>query len=626
MPKDTAGSAIWTIGKLVQAVKDKAGTGTTRIEIPRFQRHLVWNAQQRVDLIDSIHKGYPIGSIMLFKRFNPGSPHEVFQVVDGLQRTSTLVHYAERPLTYVPIDLFPAHAMSAIASALDVEEEHLQRAITDWMRETERLTFSAGFAPNKLVRHLADSLEREGAKSNETLIDLVGSALDELKTAVDISSVSLPVVTYSGSEGELPEIFERVNQSGTKLNKYEVFAATWLNSATLVQNSDIRIAVNEKYNSLLVRGYNISGLEKDKAIQDFNLFEYLFGLGKWIVREHGLLFKEKSDPAETEPAAFSLTCICLGQQLARMGQLPEFMPKAADSVIDPAKMEVALRTAATAVEKWLRPFISLRLNSTTDKVDLAHGELQIVSMIARAVVGRWDSRGDWSELPNWQDDWKKLEHAMPQHYLMDLIEETWRGPIYTTLFNRVWETDESGAISSPSGHYEKGIPWATWDNSLEAWFAKQIAREQRSRPYVRPVDRVFLRYVYAGIVTYQENAQQDYELEHLYPVARLKELISEDEQGWPISCIANLALFTKALNREKSKQTISEHLEENPLPPAEHKALEKLLLCNVSDVAITEGFDLTSYRGFLTSRWSKMKTTLMYALKVAKNPEDPSES
>ncbi len=102
MPKDTAGSTIWTIGKLVQAVKDKSGTGTTRIEIPRFQRHLVWNERQRVDLIDSIHKGYPIGSIMLFKRFNPGSSHEVYQVVDGLQRTSTLVHYAERPLTYVP--------------------------------------------------------------------------------------------------------------------------------------------------------------------------------------------------------------------------------------------------------------------------------------------------------------------------------------------------------------------------------------------------------------------------------------------------------------------------------------------------------------------------------------------
>ena len=116
-------------------------------------------------------------------------------------------------------------------------------------------------------------------------------------------------------------------------------------------------------------------------------------------------------------------------------------------------MEAALGASADFVQEVLAPYTSLRLNAATDGFDLAHGELQIVSMIARAAVGRYDSRGDWSERAGWEDDWATLRVAMPQHYLMDLIEETWRGPLYTLLFNRVWSADEDGKIVGPSPHY-----------------------------------------------------------------------------------------------------------------------------------------------------------------------------
>ncbi|WP_344008010.1 DUF262 domain-containing protein, partial [Isoptericola halotolerans] len=332
-----------TVGQLVSATQPQSGGASgMRIEIPRFQRSLVWSDEQRKTLIESIHKGYPIGSLLLYKRPNPKGDEEVYQVVDGLQRTSTLVAYANTPLSYAPIDVFPSEVIKQVSATLGTDVSHVQRAITDWMKATEKLTSAAGFASNKLAKRLLEALEREEDQDLLAQLEsILDDGLDLLRNEVDITGVPVAVVTYTGDEADLPDIFERINQRGTKLNKYEVFAATWIYSPTNVASDGIREAINSKYNSLLSQGYSINGLEKDRSIQDFNLFEYLFGFGKVLVGSHPSLFSEPAqpDPTSTEPAAFSLSCVVLGEQLSEMKRLHQLMPKDSDSLINPSKME-----------------------------------------------------------------------------------------------------------------------------------------------------------------------------------------------------------------------------------------------------------------------------------------------
>lgn len=619
MTKDTASSQVWTIGKLVQAVDADPGI-KTKVVVPKFQRRLVWKEEQRLSLIESIYRGYPIGAILLSKRPADASGTEVYQVVDGLQRTSTLVRYTQEPLTWAPPDLVAKDTIRKISSKLSIPVDNLVSATVSWLRATKTTTFVAGYAPG----NIADAIRENFDLAEAAVADCIGEfaeLLDQIKADVDITGVSLPVVTYSGPESELPEIFERINQSGTKLSKYEVFAATWLNeSGTQVSSAEIRQAINEKYAALIERGFAIDGLEHDQSIVDFNLFEYLFGFGKVLVKSHPLLFARRSDPAETEPAAFSLSCVTRGHQLSSMHDLPQFMPLALDGVIDPTAMEQALRESAKAVEKWLRPFIGLRLNAASDNgIDFAHGELQIVSMIARAAVGRWDARNDWSENPDWHDDWTALSRALPQHYLVDLLEETWRGPIYSKAFNRVWSTDDDGAITGPSMHYASPISERNFNETLNSWFDRQLAREQRSRPYVRTIDRTLLRFTYADLVSHKMDTGTQFEIEHLFPVSRLKRIISAtDGPGWPISSIANLALFTKSLNREKSSKTISEHLRTVEISEAERSVLEKLLLCDIDDVSIDDArLTRDAYIEFLESRWLAVREEIVKNLNVS---------
>jgi hypothetical protein len=75
-----------------------------RLRVPRFQRALRWDADDKWKLLDSMERGYPIGTLLLWKRAastnDIGSPlprgpdpplqGDVYLVVDGQQRITTL--------------------------------------------------------------------------------------------------------------------------------------------------------------------------------------------------------------------------------------------------------------------------------------------------------------------------------------------------------------------------------------------------------------------------------------------------------------------------------------------------------------------------------------------------------
>lgn len=617
MKSGMSGSEVWTVGKLVDSIRSPESVGV-RVEVPRFQRRIVWSREQREGLIESIHRGYPIGSILLSKRAGTG---EAYELVDGLQRTSTLLAYSERPLLLAPVDALPSQTLVEVAAVLGSELGEVTTRFHAWMKRVEEMTFAKGFTPTRLVEAISAGqlpLNDDAAARLEALAE---KALDALRDNVSIGAVQLPVVTYTGPESELPEIFDRINSSGTKLSKYEIFAAAWISKQTLIKRDEIRSAITLKYQALLDAGFTIEGLERDVAISDFNLFEYLFGLGKVLKDKFSLLFAGSEDPTEVEPFGFSLVTVAAGLQLAKMKQLYEGIPTGDDMLLDPSEIEEHLFEAAQKVNDWLKPFLGLRLNSTSSQPFVAHGELQMVSMIARTLVGRWDPFSGWIERPDWQADWAALEVAMPQHYLQDVIQDRWRGPLYSICYERVWEkvvdADGSEVGMSPSTHYARPVDRPSIDNVLNTWFDGQKRREQRSRPYIRTADKVFLKFLYTGILSnLEEQGSTLFELEHLFPVSRLRDLIDAGEAGWPISCIANLALYTKQLNREKTKTTIAEYLTTQPVSAAIREQITRLTLVDPSTVDIPPSWGRSHYEAFLDQRWSVMKKRLYESLKV----------
>jgi hypothetical protein len=272
-----------------------------------------------------------------------------------------------------------------------------------------------------------------------------------------------------------------------------------------------------------------------------------------------------------------------------MKTLPQSMYRASGGRIDPSVFEDALLDACDFVHTTLRPYIGIRLNSASGGLTVSHTEYQIASMICRVLAGRFVPAA-WEEREDWEADRVKLRTHLPQYYLHDLLVGGWRGAGDTKLFYRTWRIPDGASEPVPSSVYLEPIPSADWEATLRSYFEEQVVRVQRMRSHIRAIDKLFLRFVYSGIVSYMEEMQKSFEIDHLLPVSRLIDLIGEDGEGWPISHVANLALFETALNREKTKYTIPEYLERSATASAagesRSRAIDRYLLCEAGECGI----------------------------------------
>ncbi|MEL6181637.1 MAG: DUF262 domain-containing protein, partial [Myxococcota bacterium] len=96
---------------LVEDLLGEAKRG--RLRVPRFQRGLQWQGRHVRELFDSIVRGFPIGSLLLWSRNAPNAivrfgpvvvdvpAQQAHYIVDGQQRITALVgallHPEDRP-------------------------------------------------------------------------------------------------------------------------------------------------------------------------------------------------------------------------------------------------------------------------------------------------------------------------------------------------------------------------------------------------------------------------------------------------------------------------------------------------------------------------------------------------
>ena len=210
-----------TVEELLKLAKDG------RLRLPSFQRALNWGADDKWKLLDSMERGYPIGTLLLWKRAaankdtgirlhrGPVLPShgDVYLIVDGQQRITTL---------WEALALEPEEAQPTIVFDM-VSDNFVVRAL----KKTERGTaghVGEGGVPPALPMHLAlDAI---------TLSEWVPSALPrEVKlryyeVGKRLREYLIPTYTVEGDDIEiLRNIFDRTNSTGKALKRDEVFDA-----------------------------------------------------------------------------------------------------------------------------------------------------------------------------------------------------------------------------------------------------------------------------------------------------------------------------------------------------------------------------------------------------------------
>jgi hypothetical protein len=225
-----------------------------RLRIPPFQRRFRWYGNDIERLFDSVRRGYPIGSFLLWERaaeaghvdFGPlrvEAPElqDAWWVVDGQQRLTSLVGVlASPPGGGVEFDLY--YDLSAEA----FRRPGSRRPRQDWI-------------PLRKVIDTNDFLSWLLAFREE------GASGEQVQAATELGNrlrdYKIPIwVVRDATEQELRDIFDRMNTFGRRLTQAEVFQA--LHAATSdAEPADLRGLVEE------VRDIGFGSLQQDTVLR-----------------------------------------------------------------------------------------------------------------------------------------------------------------------------------------------------------------------------------------------------------------------------------------------------------------------------------------------------------------------
>lgn len=196
-----------------------------RLRIPNFQRGFNWDLADRRDLLDSIYRGYPVGTLLLWKnppeRTEAGRPlgavespehGDIFFVVDGQQRLTTLWEALGR-----------APAPTETALLFDIEEGTvISRRLTS--DEIEGLPPpSADRLPPVPLHLVLDAAILSGWVPGWMPIDQ-RRRYYELGKRIREHKLGLYIVEHADIDA-LRHVFDRVNTTGRSMGRDDVFDA-----------------------------------------------------------------------------------------------------------------------------------------------------------------------------------------------------------------------------------------------------------------------------------------------------------------------------------------------------------------------------------------------------------------
>jgi len=239
--------------------------------IPRFQRPFVWKDEQRLRLVDSIEKGMPIGSLLVwrtaenrlktYRQLGPYALPEVEErevqtyVLDGHQRLSTL--YGALRSGKQPPDSSDEPRRWPIYYDLESREFRLgSRAASvpaTW------LPLSSLYDPVELYGFQKELL-KSGNEKTARRAEVIANRFKDYQIPV------VPIVTEDLIQAT--ESFQRVNSQGTKMSEVHM-----VNALMWSKNFDLNERLDQIVESLGERGWG--NIETDILLDTIKLWKDL---------------------------------------------------------------------------------------------------------------------------------------------------------------------------------------------------------------------------------------------------------------------------------------------------------------------------------------------------------------
>lgn len=539
--------------------------------VPRYQRGIVWKDQQKSDLVDTIKRGLPFGSLLLYADTN-----NTYQIIDGLQRSTAIKDFVNNPAQFFNEEDIDDTIISQLLLIIGVSGnskaigEQIRTLLIKWVKQHASLDEVEGMQFSRFGQYL--SSEFPTCKGRELEIgDLITPMLKNFQDICKkINDIDIPAIVISGNPDSLPILFERINSKGTQLSKYQIYAASWNDDQYVISDNFVEIvkANRDRYDLMLGGEATIDDYDSIEFLNSMclNAFEIAFGFGKYLRNNWPHLFGDSDEDIQIESVGFNLINCCLGAKNKDVRLMNTRLKK----IVGTKDINVFIEKIVDAVrivDHRLGKYSQFKSNSRADSGKRPlHTEFQIISIIASVFLSKYadisydetDGITDFKlHLDYVNDVWKtELESAIKKNlskiYIMEILQQRWAGS---------GDKKMDGIITNLR-YYARDIAEEEFRQVLENWFnSLNLERsEYRKIPAPKEPELLIIAAVYL-MNQFSADKQMDdskYDIEHLATKALMREHLDkfDGQLRLPISSIGNLCLLPQFENRSKGKKTI----------------------------------------------------------------------
>lgn len=563
-----------------------------RVTLPTYQRGFVWSKSKQTAFVDTLKRGLPIGMFLLHKRENS----DKFNIIDGRQRMTTLIQFEKKAFEFFSIDditddqavkFFDGeHYIADVYYRIDEvgQKEYVKR-----YKETLYKTIYKRQLPevNDIRFELVDNLSDAFPNINDKkyIQRHVNDYINNLVEFYDLSKITVPVIEFNGTAEEVVETFVNLNTKGTKLSKYDVFAAEWLEYEKTLSDPEILNEVYNKYKEASDKGIEIEGFDSESVKREtkINIFEYAYAISKILGKRCGKLVSISDNADDIDTLAFTILAGIFSIKNKDMKRLGETVY---NSKIDLVDLKDKIIESTSKIEEILSPYLTA---PTKDKSPFnALSELQISSYIIT-----W-FKLNYSIIDNEifkqnidRNKSKGFDVYLNKHMIYDLLRGYWSG----SGDSKLDELNEQAADS----RYFTDISAENFRSALTEWFD-----ERKNKKSISKEVKFVLNYIFRKNYNVDN---KEFDLDHIIPQFRLSNLkIEEIDTNHP----ANLVYISMFDNRKKREDTYYQLLARNKtIIKLDEDELNKFMYPKHEEIRFVESkesFTIENYNLFLNSR------------------------
>lgn len=175
-------------------------------------------------------------------------------MIDGLQRSTTIKDFMKSPTSYFETQDIDDEVIETLYKLFerntDKREfyETMRTEIQEYVRQNDLSSSNLSYDLSKML--VEQYAEKEDLETLDKTVKAVTPCIDEFSELYEeIAQSPIPVMIFSGDESDLPTVFERINNQGTLLGKYQIYAASWAvkNHTVIIENEEVLNHIIAKY-------------------------------------------------------------------------------------------------------------------------------------------------------------------------------------------------------------------------------------------------------------------------------------------------------------------------------------------------------------------------------------------